>query len=204
MSTSIAGKTQEATLAQAKAGTKTGSSADLVMTPDVVAQVIQEGDWIYSVSSDITDTYTANLTPALIAYTIGMKVRIKFTTANTGACSLNLNSLGAKNIKTRAGNDPADGDIAAGGIIELTYDGTNFILPANKATTSEQGIVEMATDSEVATGTDQERYINPKQAKDNYGTSIIASDSVVANVTSALAHSNTTYTKVHEMVINKS
>ena len=95
-----------------------------------------------------------------------MKVRVKFTTANTGACTLNLNSLGAKNIKTRAGNDPADGDVT--GIRELTYDGTNFVLTVNQATTAEPGLVEMATDAEVTTGTDQTRYINAKQAKDNY------------------------------------
>jgi hypothetical protein len=41
-------------------------------------------------------------------------------------------------------------------------------LQRNKATTAEAGISEMATDEEALAGTDQTRYINPKQAKDNY------------------------------------
>lgn len=36
------------------------------------------------------------------------------------------------------------------------------------SSTSEKGLVEMATDSEATTGVDQTRYINSKQVKDNY------------------------------------
>jgi len=138
---------------------------------------------VYTASTTGTDTYTATLVPTPTSLVTGQKVRIKFTTANTGACSLNLNSLWAVNIKTQAGNDPADGDIAAASIRELTYDGTNFVLNVNRATTAEQGIVEMATDAEALAWTDEVRYINAKQAKDNYGgspKSIIATRDLTA------------------------
>lgn len=66
---------------------------------------------VYTASTTGSDTYTATLVPTPTSLVTGQKVRVKFTTANTGACSLNLNSLGAVNIKTRGGNDPSDGDI---------------------------------------------------------------------------------------------
>jgi hypothetical protein len=44
------------------------------------------------------------------------------------------------------------------------YDGTSFILQNEDfATTNNKGIVEMATDAEVATGTDTSRYVTPAQ-----------------------------------------
>jgi len=42
----------------------------------------------------------------------------------------------------------------------------------------------MLTDAEATTGTDETRYLNSKQAKDNYGTVIIATDVPIASVSS--------------------
>ena len=42
------------------------------------------------------------------------------------------------------------------------------------ATSWEKWLVEMATDAEVITGTDQTRYVNPKQARDNFWREIVA------------------------------
>ena len=73
-----------------------------------------------------------------------------------------------KNIKTIDGNDPQTGVIRANGVYTVVYDGTSFILQNEDfATTANKGIVEMATDAEVLTATDETRYINPKQAKDS-------------------------------------
>jgi len=49
------------------------------------------------------------------------------------------------------------------------YDGTNFVIDTEDfATTANKGTVEMLTDAEALAGTDETRYINSKQAKDNY------------------------------------
>jgi hypothetical protein len=58
----------------------------------------------------------------------GANVRIKFTNGNTGACTLNINSLGAKSIKKPDGSDLASGEILAGQILNLTYNGSVFQL----------------------------------------------------------------------------
>lgn len=46
----------------------------------------------------------------------------------------------------------------------VTYDGASFVLDVEDfATATVKGTVEMATDAEVVAGTDETRYVNPKQ-----------------------------------------
>ena len=73
-----------------------------------------------------TDAYAATLAPAITAYTTDQKVYLKFTNANTGAATINLNGLGAKSIKKSGTAALVAGDISAGQILCLVYDGTNF------------------------------------------------------------------------------
>lgn len=73
-----------------------------------------------------TDTYTSTVDPIAFAYTTGMVVRIKFGNANTGAATLNVSDLGAKSIKKNGSVALSAGDIKAGAIYTLVYDGTNF------------------------------------------------------------------------------
>lgn len=86
----------------------------------------QSGTKIFATAAG-TDTYTASLSPAITAYS-NVSVFIKFSNANTGASTLNLNSLGAKTIKKNGGAALVSGDISAGTIYALTYDGTDFYL----------------------------------------------------------------------------
>lgn len=78
-----------------------------------------------------TDTYTATFaTGFFLAYFKYMRIRVKFTNTNTGAATINLNGYGAKAIKKSVSAALAAGDILAGGIYELVYDGTNFQMIA--------------------------------------------------------------------------
>jgi len=122
------------TAAQATAGTATGETgAPLTLTPARIAAQIQSGSWLYAVEDGTgsDDTYTAALTPALPAYTAGQMFAVKLTVANTGACTINFNGLGAKNIKKYASGaqaDPETGDIVANMPCIFLYDGTSMIL----------------------------------------------------------------------------
>lgn len=83
----------------------------------------------YCEDAGATDAYACSLAPAPTAYVVGMHARIRANTANTGAATVNLNSLGAKAIKKVAGGittDLADNDIRAGQWVDLIYDGTNM------------------------------------------------------------------------------
>jgi len=80
-----------------------------------------------------TDTGTANAyavapAPPITAYATGQIVTLKPANNQTGACTIAVNGLTAKNIKTLAGADPASGTLSTTGIYALMYDGTNFVI----------------------------------------------------------------------------
>lgn len=125
-STSVKGVVELATYADVIARTTTGGTgAKLVPTPDTLTTVLT---YDYQADSVGTDSYAITCTPAPTAYTTGMRFTFKVGTANTGACSLNVNGLGAKTIKKNYNSDLATGDILANQIIEVVYDGTNMQL----------------------------------------------------------------------------
>ena len=106
-------------------------------------------------NSSGTNTVTASATPAIASYAAGQTFRFKAGGTNTGAVTLNLNSLGAKAVQKR-GAALVAGDVTANNAVEAVYDGTQFQLisptAVNAASTTVAGIVELATTAETATG----------------------------------------------------
>jgi hypothetical protein len=80
----------------------------------------------YAVASG-TNTYIVNV-PGITALSEGFAIKIKFTNANTGASTLNINSLGAKAIQKGNGSALSSGNIKAGQICHLAYTGSVFQL----------------------------------------------------------------------------
>ncbi len=89
------------------------------------AEQIIDNELTYYTASG-TDTYVITPSPAITVYAAGQSWKVKFTNANTGAATININSLGAKDLKKSASTALASGDIVAGTIKEIIYDGTNF------------------------------------------------------------------------------
>jgi hypothetical protein len=75
-----------------------------------------------------TDTYVGTLTPAIAAYATGNLFSFVAPNTNTGAATINLNSLGAKNITKLGSTALAAGDIVSGRVYQIEYDGTRFQL----------------------------------------------------------------------------
>ena len=80
-----------------------------------------------------SDTGSANAyavapSPAITAYATGQVVTLKPGNANTGASTINVNSLGTKSIKIPDGAALPSGAMSANGVYALMYDGANFIL----------------------------------------------------------------------------
>lgn len=85
--------------------------------------------WMFGADAGANDTYVVTLSPVPASYVTGQHYRFKANTANTGACTVNFNGLGAKTIKKAAGGittDLADNDIRAGQWVDVVYDGTNM------------------------------------------------------------------------------
>lgn len=85
-------------------------------------------DIYYGDDTASDDDYEVALTDDDVAYDAGLMVAFKAATVNTGAATLNINSLGAKTIKKNSTEDLSSGDIAADQIVIVVYDGTYFQL----------------------------------------------------------------------------
>jgi len=74
-----------------------------------------------------TNTVTATLTD-LAAYAAGQVFTLIPAGANTGAATLNINSIGAVAITKGAAAPLVGGELVAGSAYQLTYDGTRFLI----------------------------------------------------------------------------
>ena len=115
----------------------------------------------------IADTGTVNAlvgtsSPAPTALTAGMQVAIQIANTNTGAVTFNYAGLGVKNVLSE-GNAVKAGQMVAGQIYLLMYDGTQWELLSVgvdvPASTAQAGIVLLAANSDVATGTDTAKAV---------------------------------------------
>jgi len=75
------------------------------------------------------NAYVITPSPAITSYVGGMRflVNIGAGNTNTGACTLNVNGLGATSIKLMGGANPVAGQLVAGQLCDFVYDG-NFQL----------------------------------------------------------------------------
>ncbi len=72
------------------------------------------------------DTITASAPSAISALTAGAEFCFVAAGANTGAVTLNINSIGAKDVTKRGATALSAGDIASGSLVVVRYDGTRF------------------------------------------------------------------------------
>lgn len=86
----------------------------------------QSGTKLYAVTAAGANAYTAAIAPAITAYAEGQVFYIKITTANTAASALNLNGLGYKTLVKDGSLALVNGDLLAGKVYPVYYDGTNF------------------------------------------------------------------------------
>lgn len=80
----------------------------------------------YAADAGAANAYAITLSPALTGHVTGMPIYFKAANANTGASTINVNGLGAIAIKKHGALALAAGDIAAGQIVGVAYDGTNY------------------------------------------------------------------------------
>ena len=90
---------------------------------------VQDSSLTYGgTSTGGANVYNITLTPAITAYATGQMFVFKTHQANTGAATLNVNSVGAKSLKKNTGNSLDVDDILNGVMVTVIYDGTDFIL----------------------------------------------------------------------------
>lgn len=112
--------------------TPTNTSIPTIPTASNV--VTQAGTQIYAADTGAANAYVVTLAPAITAYTTGMRIYFKATNANTTASTVNVNGLGVKTISKLGDVALSAGDIKAGQLVELSYDGTNMQMLSQIAT----------------------------------------------------------------------
>lgn len=98
-------------------------------TSDGISAVASASDVIYRWAGTAGGTGNAlTLTPSVAAtsYQTGVRYAFLASNNNSGAATVNVSGLGAKAIKRKDGTDVSAGEIAAGSMYSMTYDGTNF------------------------------------------------------------------------------
>lgn len=100
------------------------SDADVTALTTVLGNLVAKPDF-YAV-----DTGTANNYQIALSVTTGMPVYFLAGNTNTTAAQLTCTNLGAKWIKKQGTMSLTGGEIVAGSIVGVVYDGTNFQLSA--------------------------------------------------------------------------
>lgn len=90
------------------------------------ADQVQDSTLTYLTSVAGTNTITATAPLSLAAYAAGQRFHFVAAGANTGAVTLNVNSIGAKAVTKHGTTALLAGDIQSGQVVTVTYDGTRF------------------------------------------------------------------------------
>ncbi len=105
----------------------TGLGAATVGTDAVqYGQIQSNTDKLVTVSG--TDTLTGSVTPALTAYAAGNLFSFVVANTNTGAVTINIDGVGSKSITRTGSTALVAGDMVAGQVVLIEYDGTRFQL----------------------------------------------------------------------------
>lgn len=130
---------------------------------------LKSGQLNYVVDTGAANAYAVALPHTILSYAAGLTLTFKAANANTGASTLNVDSVGVIPIVKTDGTALDAGDIQAGALVTVTYDGSNF-----QAVGSLQGVIaaaEAARDAALAAKTAAETaQTNAETAETNAET----------------------------------
>jgi hypothetical protein len=123
-----------------------------VRTNYASAADVQDGSITYLTSVSGTNTILATGPVGMAAYATGQVFTFIAAGANTGATTININSIGAKAVVKLNGSALVAGDIPSGAMLSVSYDGTSFQLQTTLGVTSFSGGVTGLTPATATTG----------------------------------------------------
>lgn len=113
---------------------------------DIIDAALKSIGSRYFVDAQASDSYSISVAGVTdYAQLVGVPIMVKCNTLNTAACTLNVNALGAKNICRGVNTALVTGDILAGQVICIVYDGTQFQLKSQGADVSYASKTETLT-----------------------------------------------------------
>jgi len=171
-------------------GTAATDAANLSQVQSTTAKLI---------TASGTDTVTGTLSPTLTAYAAGQMFYWIAAGANTGAVTLNIDSLGAKAVTRDGSTALAAGDIRSGEVVVVVYDGTRFqvvsqVNSGGDATFANVSITSALNVGGVATFTG-----NPVLSGGTANGVLYLNGSKVATSGANLTYDGTTFTSVGQI-----
>lgn len=130
----------------------TGVGNATARTHYAAAGQVQDNSVCRATDSGAADAYVIGLSPAITAYAAGQRFSFVAGNTNTGASTLDVNSVDAKAIQ-KLGAALVAGDITAGDVVVLEYDGTQFqmVSPARTPVLKAGGIATAALADDAVT-----------------------------------------------------
>lgn len=139
----------------------------------------------YGVCSTAAATQDKEVTiSGITALETGLNIRVRFSSGQSynGTPTLNLNSLGAKNIARYGSTGATQYEWSSGEVLDLVYDGTNWIVVnEGHATTSYWGVTRLSS-SHTSTSTD--RAATPSAVKAAYDLADSKQDAITTGTMS--------------------
>jgi hypothetical protein len=145
LTTSLAYDGQTAPVANLPMATyaHTGVGNATVRTMYAAAGQVQDGTFQYLTSVAGTNSITATAPISMTALAAGQTFRFVAAATNTGAVTLNINSLGVKSITKNGTTALTANEILINSAIEVIYDGTQFQLVNPAIVAFPSGIITM-------------------------------------------------------------
>jgi hypothetical protein len=155
----------------------TGLANGSARTDSIALGQVQDGTYkTLGTLGGSADTYTASPSPAITAYATGSEFNLKVNADNTGASTLNISAVAAKDVKKYDGAgavvDLEAGDLQQDQYYKVIYDGTQFVVLNPQApyistinmgitaTTSATGTVLLPNLITISNGTDADHDID--------------------------------------------
>jgi len=105
------------------------NGVDFLLTGVTAVQASNFGALWGGTAGGTADALTITLAPAITAYTTGQIFQFTSSLPNaTATPTLNINSVGVRTIKRQSGAAMQAGDISAGALVQVAYNGTDFLL----------------------------------------------------------------------------
>lgn len=138
--------------------TGVGNATAKTCYPSVID--VQNGSLITLGAVSGSDTITATAPFTLSAYATGQGFQFVSAGANTGAVTINIDTLGAKSITKNGSVALGAGDISSGQVVEIVYDGTRFQMVGARSNSGTGTLTVNARSSNTIFGTGDSGSMN--------------------------------------------
>jgi len=125
---------QEEIMAVIEGANLVPSASDLTQLRAAIQGFASSSSLRYGPDTGAADAYAVTVAPAISVYADGLTIEFKAANSNTGASTINVSTLGVKDIKQSDGSALTAGMVRSGAIHILIYNSTaGYFQLVNKA-----------------------------------------------------------------------